>query len=312
MEPPDSSNGGGEVGARSDEAPASLVRQFLAAADGLGFTTRQIAAECGLNLAPGSVRVRWSALASFLDRFREVYGADAFRAVCEQLCHSVAVFRMLGKLAVTPQSLDHLTISAARPAWPFVELRLHGVRGGGVAIEARLSPDRQPCEAFFLATAHAFRALPRLMGLPDADIVARVWPSGGKYLVRPPARTARRSRAEAWLAARGRSASASARTAFLLLNASLGSFVPVEAIEPDADRVAAVRAQGLTATETRVAMRLADGLRPREIASELGVSVETIRSHLKHAYGKAGVHRQSELVRFVLSANRQYHSRREA
>jgi DNA-binding CsgD family transcriptional regulator len=59
---------------------------------------------------------------------------------------------------------------------------------------------------------------------------------------------------------------------------------------------------GFTPTESRVAELLCRGLTPARIARELGVSVETVRCHLKQAFMKAGVHRQAELVATLLGA----------
>jgi DNA-binding CsgD family transcriptional regulator len=58
----------------------------------------------------------------------------------------------------------------------------------------------------------------------------------------------------------------------------------------------------LTPMEGRVADRLCRGLAPVEIAQELGISIETVRSHLKQAFVKTGVHRQAELVARLLGA----------
>jgi DNA-binding CsgD family transcriptional regulator len=57
---------------------------------------------------------------------------------------------------------------------------------------------------------------------------------------------------------------------------------------------------GFTAAESLVAERLARGLTVPEIALQLGVSIETVRCHLKQAFAKAGVHRQAELVAVML------------
>lgn len=54
-----------------------------------------------------------------------------------------------------------------------------------------------------------------------------------------------------------------------------------------------------TVAEARVALALAKGDGPQEIADALGVSVHTVRSHLKHAYGKAGVADQTGLVAVI-------------
>jgi DNA-binding CsgD family transcriptional regulator len=55
-----------------------------------------------------------------------------------------------------------------------------------------------------------------------------------------------------------------------------------------------------TPTERRVAELLCRGLGALQIAQELGISIETVRCHLKQAFVKAGVHRQAELVAVML------------
>jgi DNA-binding CsgD family transcriptional regulator len=61
------------------------------------------------------------------------------------------------------------------------------------------------------------------------------------------------------------------------------------------------RVFGLTAMEAEVAARVARGRRLPEIAGELGVTIHTVRDHLKHAFRKTGTHRQVDLVRVLLS-----------
>jgi DNA-binding CsgD family transcriptional regulator len=58
----------------------------------------------------------------------------------------------------------------------------------------------------------------------------------------------------------------------------------------------------LSAAEVRVVQSLASGLRPSEIGDSLGLSVHTIRTHLKRAMVKAGVHSQTALVVRVYSS----------
>jgi DNA-binding CsgD family transcriptional regulator len=66
------------------------------------------------------------------------------------------------------------------------------------------------------------------------------------------------------------------------------------------DVLALQRFHGLTRAEARVATRLAEGMTVAEIARDLDVGIETIRSHLKQAFAKTGSGRQAELVRVVL------------
>jgi DNA-binding CsgD family transcriptional regulator len=51
-----------------------------------------------------------------------------------------------------------------------------------------------------------------------------------------------------------------------------------------------------TPAEARVVERLAGGLRTSDIAATLGVSIHTVRTQLKRAMRKAGVHTQAAMV----------------
>jgi len=57
---------------------------------------------------------------------------------------------------------------------------------------------------------------------------------------------------------------------------------------------------GLTPAECRVAMLLADGKSATEIASTLGVTRNTLKSHVAKIYAKTGTSRQSQVARLLL------------
>ncbi len=57
----------------------------------------------------------------------------------------------------------------------------------------------------------------------------------------------------------------------------------------------------LTPAETRLALRLGEGIDPKELAERLSVSINTIRTQLQRLYGKTGTKRQAELVQLVLT-----------
>ncbi len=61
------------------------------------------------------------------------------------------------------------------------------------------------------------------------------------------------------------------------------------------------RFYGLTVGEAEVAVRLTAGPGLREIADELSVSYQTVRTHLQHVFDKTDTHRQAELVRLLLA-----------
>ncbi len=62
------------------------------------------------------------------------------------------------------------------------------------------------------------------------------------------------------------------------------------------------RRYGLTPAESRMVACLVGGATVSGTAAQLGVSLNTARTHLKRAMAKAGVSRQAELVRLLLSS----------
>ena len=73
-----------------------------------------------------------------------------------------------------------------------------------------------------------------------------------------------------------------------------------ERTEPALSDVLA-QGMGLTAAEAAVAARLWEGDSVAEAAAELGISPNTVKSHLKAIFDKAGVDRQPALVRKIAS-----------
>jgi DNA-binding CsgD family transcriptional regulator len=59
---------------------------------------------------------------------------------------------------------------------------------------------------------------------------------------------------------------------------------------------------GLTRAEAEVALALADGLTPSEVAEARRASLHTVKNQIKAALGKCGLRRQSELVALVVRA----------
>lgn len=61
-----------------------------------------------------------------------------------------------------------------------------------------------------------------------------------------------------------------------------------------AGRIAA--ALGLTPAEAAVALALAEGMTPEEIAERRGASIHTVRDQIENAMGRIGVRRQLDLA----------------
>src|SRR5712671_3041541 len=58
---------------------------------------------------------------------------------------------------------------------------------------------------------------------------------------------------------------------------------------------------GLTDAQAKVALEFASGKTYKQVARQLRISVETVRSHIKEIYPKTRVNRQADLVRLILS-----------
>ena len=58
---------------------------------------------------------------------------------------------------------------------------------------------------------------------------------------------------------------------------------------------------GLTPTEAEIAVLLAQGRTPRQIAVTTGRGYSTVRTHLKHIFAKLGVSRQLEVAQAVIA-----------
>jgi DNA-binding CsgD family transcriptional regulator len=61
------------------------------------------------------------------------------------------------------------------------------------------------------------------------------------------------------------------------------------------------RFYSLTHAEAEIVRLLATGVSLEEAAQSRGVSINTARSHLKHAFSKTGTSRQGELVRLIVA-----------
>lgn len=68
---------------------------------------------------------------------------------------------------------------------------------------------------------------------------------------------------------------------------------------PDAARLHEL--YGLTAAQAKVTCELARGASYKKVAQRLGISEDTVRSHIKEIYRKTRVNRQADLVRLILS-----------
>jgi DNA-binding CsgD family transcriptional regulator len=93
-----------------------------------------------------------------------------------------------------------------------------------------------------------------------------------------------------WRDARNPLASLPGATAVIIQNPSEGAAPPMEAV---------ALLYGLTTAERNVLEHVADSHSPQETADHLGVSVNTIKTHLQKIFAKTGTARQADLVRLI-------------
>jgi DNA-binding CsgD family transcriptional regulator len=90
-----------------------------------------------------------------------------------------------------------------------------------------------------------------------------------------------------------------------LFPASRSARVVVLVEEPDRQTSSPIAAftkgHKLSRAEAALTERLVSGLSLSQAAKEMGVSDNTVRTHLKHVFAKTGAHRQAELVRLALT-----------
>jgi DNA-binding CsgD family transcriptional regulator len=166
--------------------------------------------------------------------------------------------------------------SALDAPWPRAAVQ----RAHGVLQLSKGEADRA-CELLEQATV----SFGRLGYRPDAARAALAW---GRALLRGGRRTA----ATAVLA--------DAREDFESMGAALWSQRAAQELE----RASPGRsAEGLTVTERRIAGLVADGMKNRQIAEALFVSVATVEAHLTRIYRKLDVRSRSELARLVADGN---------
>lgn len=82
-----------------------------------------------------------------------------------------------------------------------------------------------------------------------------------------------------------------------------GAMVAVLGKDPDSDDHSTLEgfaaAYHLTQSEARLIGLLADGRRLFEAATDLGVTRNTARTHMRHIYSKVGAHRQTDIIRLL-------------
>jgi LuxR family transcriptional regulator, maltose regulon positive regulatory protein len=102
-------------------------------------------------------------------------------------------------------------------------------------------------------------------------------------------------RAEAWIAGLGGTERGEMCCAHAALIAEILDVIAGKEREPARSEPVRLR-EPLSESETRVLRYLPTNLSVPEVASELSLSVNTIRTHIRHVYEKLGAHCRTEAV----------------
>jgi DNA-binding CsgD family transcriptional regulator len=267
----------------STRVPAELVRGALQAMDQCGFDPTPFAALVGDLRAltvPGSTS-SWQCLVEVTEAFTRAHGQAQTNQVARALASTLPSLRSLASLMLPPRLLLRVLFDAlARSSlWSFkVE-----TQGPSTTVTVELGRGLPPSPALLEAAACVLAVVPTLSGLPELELTTTVAPHtatvrfevprGRRFHLRP----------------------GEGQLATVVEHLAPGGEPPVAP-----SMVMLEQRYGLTRAESRIVRRLAAGRSLLEIARELGVGTETVRTHTKRAMHKTNTHRQAELVALML------------
>lgn len=255
------------LGAADYRVPAIVpvaVARFVRAAH-LPVDTR-----CG---QPGRVTAPFADVVSLFERLARSH-RDALREFAAFYMERVPVVSYVASHALSRSALYRLLVVGWSKVWP-VAFRLDTV-GSQLIVRATAPEDGPDCTVLFGLVTLILERCPRLVDGGDAKVSPiEVGPHAAAWSISIwPADTT----------VDGPDPDAVYATVAPMVHNTLGATPDI----PDSWQ--------LTPSEARVVTHLAAGRSVTEIARVLGVGRETVRTLLKRAMAKAGVHRQVELV----------------
>jgi DNA-binding CsgD family transcriptional regulator len=229
----------------------------------------------GPSTRPARCRIGWSDFVASIHRVTHAVRPAEQERLGEL---DMATNGVMASLAATLSPGTFLELLVAPPR--LVDTPLHvcvePLACGGFRVEARVLPRNEGCAPFFRMTAGRLRTATSLLGGHEDGFHSECSPWHGRYSI------------PALLAVENEDSLEATPTSIRRRTTTRSLVLPLQ------------RDHGLTRAEARVAERLAAGMTIPTIATSLGISVGTVRTHLKKAYVKVGVQRQVDLVRVVL------------
>jgi DNA-binding CsgD family transcriptional regulator len=275
---------------------SSWYRGVLLSLEAQGLEVAPLVAEVSTQPSPnGKIRSAWDELVGLLELALTRHGPSCLQAAMHDFAARHSTVRLSTELLCSPR-LTYLVLFEAMAAGQAMVQASYKFTAASLAVRFELHRSLPPSRAFLQCLAWILEAVPRARGLPDAKVQSERLGDRELELVLlpPPAPPFAISYPET-------AARALARDLFRL---------PVSAIAPprevaDAPTTQSLEARfGLTRAEARVVKLLTEGRSMKALAEELGVSLETARTHAKRAMQKTDTHRQAELVSLVLQGRR--------
>lgn len=271
----------------ADWVPAEALRTVLQSIERCGYDASPYLGDLSLEprelVAPGA-RVPWDDVVRVVEGFGRGHGQTELNRVARDAATAMPRMRQLGALLLPPRAFYWVLLEAASRA-PVWTLRSEEV-GQTVTLVLEVRKGLRCVPALLEALAEFLAATPRLLNLEDTHVEVRSLHShGARYvLALPRGKTLQVRVSDAQLAA----------TVAELTRDGAPDRVGVPSL------LHLERRFGLTRAEGRVVRRLVAGRSLNEIAKELSVGAETVRTHAKRSMQKTDTHRQAELVALVL------------
>lgn len=270
-----------------DWVPADVVRTVLQSIERCGYDAAPFLDDLSVEpreLVGPSARVPWEDLAKVVEGFGRSYGQAELNRVARDAATALPRLRQLGTLLLPPKAFYWvlLEVAARSPVWTVRSEEA----GSTVAISLEVREDLWSDPLLHEALAEFLAATPRLLNLGDTRVEVRSLHShAARYVLSiPRGRTLQVRVSDTQLAA----------TVAELTGEGVHHRAGVPTLAHLEQRF------GLTRAEGRVVRRLVAGRSLNEIARELSVGAETVRTHAKRSMQKTDTHRQAELVALVL------------
>jgi DNA-binding CsgD family transcriptional regulator len=276
--------------AENEQVPGQVLRTFLQSVERTGHEALPLLRHVSVDprtLTSLSARVKWDDLATVIDRFVLDRGQPTMNRVARDMVLGLPGLRLLSGLLLPPRVFFRTVFDVAGRAGLWA---VHYEEAGASAVASlELHKAMRGCAAAFEAMGEMLAAAPRLLNLPDTHVEGHAHSHGGRYEFELPRGRALQTRVS------------EQQVAGLVEEFVAASPWARSSREGSLPTVAQLEARfGLTRAEGRVVRRLVAGRSLTQIAVELEVGVETVRTHAKRAMQKTDTHRQAELVALVL------------